>query len=197
VVAPDPRVLKDYFAFCLCHLGRGMWSSAVVARRDILLRIGGFPAERRMGEDLDTWCRLAWSGPIGYIPHVLAVYHYCANACSRSLGASEGNQCEVYCDIFETYMAWSSSGLVSTALARSSAAQVYLFRFYEAYRAICLGQADRVRDLYAGLPLRQRLSAMGLFGYLARGIPWCRRPFLGLGRRIGRRILAHRWRERQ
>jgi glycosyltransferase involved in cell wall biosynthesis len=71
-----PRgLIDDYFAFFVCNEGKGIWSSAVLVRRDLLLGIHGFPEGVSHGEDLDTWARLAWQAPVAYVPEVLAVYH--------------------------------------------------------------------------------------------------------------------------
>jgi glycosyltransferase involved in cell wall biosynthesis len=196
-VAPGLRVLKDYFAFCLCHRGRGMCSSAVVARHDTLLKIGGFPVGRKMGEDVDTWARLAWTGPVGFIPQVLAVYHFSDGACAQSIQAADDSSYPVSYDILETYRAWSRGGLVPTELCESTVAHVYLLRLYDVYNAISRGQAHRARFLYTGVPSCQRIWSRDLCGYLALRVPCCRPLFLALGWRIGGWILIHRWRARQ
>jgi len=67
--------LVDYFEFCLVNNGRGMFSSCVLVKRDILLKIGGFPLEMHHGEDIYTWTQLAWLVPIAFVPQVLAIYH--------------------------------------------------------------------------------------------------------------------------
>jgi glycosyltransferase involved in cell wall biosynthesis len=191
---PDPRVLKDYFAFCLCHRGRGMWSSAVVARHDTLSNIGGFPVGRKMGEDLDTWARLAWSGCIGYLPTVLAIYYVGEGACAQSERDAKQGKGDVFCDILETYVAWSRAGLVPAALAEASAAYAFFLRLFDVHTAIRRDQPDLVRLRYAGLPRRQRFSVMGLCGYFALCMPVGRRPLLGLGSRAAVWLHARRWR---
>jgi glycosyltransferase involved in cell wall biosynthesis len=194
---PRARVLEDYFAFCLCHQGCGMCSSAVMARREILLRIGGFPVGRKMGEDVDTWARLAWSGPVGHIPNVLAIYHLGDGACAHSVRDANDGSYQDSNDLLETYMAWSRAGLVPTELRESSAAHVSFLRLYDVFTAIRRGQAHRARSLYAGVASSQRIWSRDLCGYLALGIPCCRRLFSGLGWRLGVWILVRRWRARQ
>lgn len=43
-----------------------LWTSAVMARRDALLAVGGFPVGIKSGEDLLTWARLAYQNKIAY-----------------------------------------------------------------------------------------------------------------------------------
>lgn len=52
-----------------------MWTSAVVASRQALIEIGGFPESYRRGEDKDTWLRLLMHGPAAYCPQPLARYN--------------------------------------------------------------------------------------------------------------------------
>jgi hypothetical protein len=65
----------DYFALALRNRGFGMTASSTVARREALLRAGGFRVGVESGADLDAWARLAWSGPVGCVPTPLAIYH--------------------------------------------------------------------------------------------------------------------------
>lgn len=68
------RLLEDYFLFALSNRGFGMTSSSSVIRRDVLLRIGGFPEGLRRGEDIHTWSRVAWAGPVVFVPDILVTY---------------------------------------------------------------------------------------------------------------------------
>jgi hypothetical protein len=53
-----------------------MWTSAVTARRETLLAVGGFPAGKcRRGGDKDTWLRLAAAGNAICASPVVATYH--------------------------------------------------------------------------------------------------------------------------
>ena len=78
-------LLDDYFRFALSNRGLGMWSSCVMIRRDILLKIGGFPVGVARGEDLDTWSRVAWAGAVVFVPQVLAVYHGTPGSVTRTV----------------------------------------------------------------------------------------------------------------
>ena len=195
--ASGSRELGDYFAFCLSNGGRGMWTSAVMANRERLISAGGFPLNRSMGEDLDTWARLAWSGGIGFIPDVLAVYHLGDGACARSGGEPVLEKNPASCDIQDTYVAWSRAGRIPSSLAESSEACVAFFRLLDMHTALLQERPERARFLYAGLPANQRWSVMGLSGRLALLVPAARRLVPGLGRHLAVRLNAFRWRERQ
>jgi hypothetical protein len=158
-----------------------------MARRDTLLGIGGFPASRTLGEDLDTWARLAWSGPVAFIPDVLSTYH-------RDTGGS--SQHSTYVDVFPTYELWRASRRVPLALAASSAAYAYFFRFYEVFARIGARQASGAKALLSEVPWFKRFSVMGCHAHLGLLFPWCQRYARGAGFRLGCWLLALRWRER-
>jgi len=46
--------------------------STVVARRELVLRLGAFDETLTIGEDLDLWLRLAHASDVDYVPEVLA-----------------------------------------------------------------------------------------------------------------------------
>jgi glycosyltransferase involved in cell wall biosynthesis len=63
-----------------CRLGlqaSAIFSSSVMATKERLRRIGGFPKEVKAGEgeDIDTWLRLIEAGPVFFDSRVAAVYH--------------------------------------------------------------------------------------------------------------------------
>lgn len=70
-----PVLLDNYFRFALENRGFGMTASSVVIRRDVLRKVGAFPVGMVRGEDIDTWSRVAWAGPVVYVPQVLATYY--------------------------------------------------------------------------------------------------------------------------
>ena len=51
-----------------------LWTSAVMVRRDDMLKTGGFPVGVKSGEDLITWARLACSCGIAYDTRPKAIY---------------------------------------------------------------------------------------------------------------------------
>lgn len=53
-----------------------MHTSSVAAKREQLLKIGGFPEQRcKRGGDRDTWLRLIMEVPYAWTPYIGAVYH--------------------------------------------------------------------------------------------------------------------------
>jgi glycosyltransferase involved in cell wall biosynthesis len=62
----------DYFACIVAKKGAPpLHASGVIARRDVLKQIGGFPLGVRWGEDHDTWARLALAGDIAFTSDIL------------------------------------------------------------------------------------------------------------------------------
>lgn len=58
-------------------------TSSVLARRDAVLRLGGFRHRFEPAEDYDLWLRLAARGPIAFDPKPLGVYHLHAGQTGR------------------------------------------------------------------------------------------------------------------
>ena len=57
------------------HGGIVIQALTVMARRDVVLDVGGFDERREIHvEDWDLWLRIATRYPIGFLPIVLAVY---------------------------------------------------------------------------------------------------------------------------
>ncbi|MCC6158210.1 MAG: glycosyltransferase [Deltaproteobacteria bacterium] len=50
-------------------------TSSVLARREVVARLGGFRHRFEPAEDYDLWMRLAAAGPIAFDPKPLSVYH--------------------------------------------------------------------------------------------------------------------------
>ena len=110
-------VVADYFRFCLENNLLGMSSSSATVRRDALLSVGGFPAGVKIGEDLDTWARLAWAGPVGYVPETLAILHL------ESENRAMERQTEILAQsppIAGTYRRWLHEGRIPAKLQESS-----------------------------------------------------------------------------
>jgi GT2 family glycosyltransferase len=74
----DPSVqsglINDYFAFALRNGGYPVSASSLLVRRDRLLAAGSFPVGCANGEDIDTWCRLAFLGSFRYTGQATARY---------------------------------------------------------------------------------------------------------------------------
>lgn len=66
-------VMSDYFAQIRSH-EHPIHSSAVMMRRDVMLRLGGFPVGVSAGEDIIMWSRLVCAGALGYVGKPTAYY---------------------------------------------------------------------------------------------------------------------------
>lgn len=58
-------ILRNYFEVASCS-NPPLWTSAVVARKDAILSVGGFPVGVTSGEDLAVWAKLAFHYLIAY-----------------------------------------------------------------------------------------------------------------------------------
>ena len=70
----ETGILQNYFEIASCS-HPPMWTSAVMARRECLIKIGGFPVGIKSGEDLLTWAKLACRYKIAYNRNPLAVFN--------------------------------------------------------------------------------------------------------------------------
>ncbi len=62
-----------------------IWATcAVVARRDVLSRLGGFDEGLRIGEDYDLWLRCAAAGSVRYTPYYVAAIRQHAASTTRT-----------------------------------------------------------------------------------------------------------------
>ena len=64
-------------------------TSGVVARRDLLVDLGGFDEERVMAEDQDMWIRLALAGEVLCVDEVLMIFHRTSESLSSRLRRGE------------------------------------------------------------------------------------------------------------
>ena len=175
-------VVPDYFRVLLANGGHGMCSSSLLVRRRALLECGGFPPGVHHGEDIDTWARLAWSGPIGYVPRCLAWYH-----ADAEVRATRPPPCAVRPVPFflETYRAWSEGLRIPPSLRRSSRAFANLVWCEHLMELAHAGQAPRARELVRG-----HRYGYGPWGAYAKARLWMLLP-TGLLRRA-RRLRAGR-----
>jgi glycosyltransferase involved in cell wall biosynthesis len=150
--AIQSQLLPDYFAFCLRNQGFGLCSSALMAKRQVLLEVGLFPANRCMGEDLDLWARLAWAGPVAFIAQPLAVYE------DTTLGICSGRLFDG--DIWSTYVHWQDKGGIPAHLQRSTLAFVCYLRLKTAAARLAAGRWTEAWRLASEVPL-QRLASKG------------------------------------
>lgn len=96
----DPRVgltKRPFKIFSVPHLQSGLidnyfqvalelpiCASAVAVPKEVMVATGGFPMGEVMGEDEDTWLRIALHYPIAWSSECLAVYHL--EAANRTVG---------------------------------------------------------------------------------------------------------------
>lgn len=66
-------ILTNYFEVSV-HSNPPVWTSAVCIKKEALIKIGGFPAGVKAGEDLLTWARLAALGDFAYSTKPLATF---------------------------------------------------------------------------------------------------------------------------
>lgn len=66
-------LIHDYFRAAMAC--QPVCASAVMIPARILSEVGAFPCDVRLGEDLDTWFRIALRYPIAWSPKCGAVYH--------------------------------------------------------------------------------------------------------------------------
>jgi GT2 family glycosyltransferase len=77
IIATENSMLIGVGEYCRLGLqASAIHSSAVVVKKEVLQRIGGFPEDLKVGEDLDTWLRLIEAGPVFFDARLGAVFHH-------------------------------------------------------------------------------------------------------------------------
>ncbi len=126
-------IVTDYFHVLLENEGMGMSASSSVVRRDVLLAAGGFAEGVARGEDSDAWARLAWSGPLAYVPEALAVYH---RGTPGSITTAAENHQPPFPPLVQSYRTWAAAGRIPPALDLSTRRFVRFTRNFSE-RTIC------------------------------------------------------------
>jgi glycosyltransferase involved in cell wall biosynthesis len=67
-------ILGNYFLIA-ARSHPPVWTSAICARKEVLMQIGGFPVGVTLGEDLLTWARVAVKRAIAFSSHCCSVYY--------------------------------------------------------------------------------------------------------------------------
>ena len=83
---------KTYFESYFEAWQHYLWgcSDVQLIRRDVLIRAGLFPAGQKIGEDIDTWLRVAYLHPkVGFVAEPLAIYHFGVTATGSQTNRSE------------------------------------------------------------------------------------------------------------
>ena len=99
--SPSRVVLTPENFYRIALQGSPVCSSAVMVDKVALLEAGGFPVGVRLGEDLDTWIRLLFSGAIAFDPQPGACYH--ADGDDRALTRHAPPARYVFFDTGETW----------------------------------------------------------------------------------------------
>ncbi len=156
-----PILIDDYFRFYLEH-GDGMWPSCSVVRREALLEAGRFPVGRKMGEDLDTWFRLACVGKIAFVPKMLATYHVGIGACAVECGNP---------DVWDSYQSWRKAGKIPGPFLSSAAQWAVGSRLHAVLYSLRAGKRLEARRLLSALRWGDLLNPMGIAGCVACYLP--------------------------
>ncbi|WP_067068573.1 glycosyltransferase family 2 protein [Roseateles chitosanitabidus] len=141
----EPRLLltpENFFR--IARDGTPVFSSAVAVDREALRRVGGFPAGVRLGEDLDTWIRLLFSGPIAFDARPGAYYH--ADGDERALTRHAPPARYVF---FDTDEAWMRAHPEATQVARDMEEFHNFFRIAHAHHQIKWGDKAAGRAVLA------------------------------------------------
>ncbi|OWQ93591.1 hypothetical protein CDN99_03775 [Roseateles aquatilis] len=102
--ARAPSQLLDPLAyFRIGKHGSPVFSSSVAVRRDALLAAGGFPEGVRLGEDIDTWLRLLFQGPIVFDARPGGMYFN--DATNRALNTHAPPARYVFFDTIDRWLA--------------------------------------------------------------------------------------------
>lgn len=67
-------ILENYFLIA-ARSHPPVWTSAICARKEVLMQIGGFPVGVTLGEDLLTWARVAVKSSIAFSSRCCSVYY--------------------------------------------------------------------------------------------------------------------------
>lgn len=141
--ARAPAQLLDPLAyFRIGKHGPPVSSSSVAVRRDALLAAGGFPEGVRLGEDIDTWLRLLFEGPVVFDPRPGAVYFN--DATNRALHTHAPPARYVF---FDTIDRWTAAHPDRTAARAEGEEFKNFFRLLHAHHQIRWGDAAAGRAL--------------------------------------------------
>lgn len=152
-------VLDDYFDFVLANQGTGMTSSSVLIRKEPFLSCGAFRVGVPVGADVDAWARLAWTGPLAYVPEPLAVYHPYLPGSATSV--ARGNR-PLFPAMVRSHAEWRAAGRIPARLLKSSerCAQALALD-----HAVALANLGLRRDAYRVLRDECRPQPGGLVRY--------------------------------
>ena len=158
----ESGILSNYFEVASCS-SPPLWTSAVVAKKEALLSVGGFPANVHSGEDLLTWAKLAVNYKIAYSKKICAIYimdkSYDINEKPSRLHDKKD---VVSCELVKLYK--NSSPKIKLSLKK------YLSLWYKMKASVFLRLPDRKKALtysFRSLKYNCRNSKVYLFILLA------------------------------
>jgi Glycosyltransferases involved in cell wall biogenesis len=134
----EKGILSNYFEVASCS-HPPLWTSAVVAKKEAFLSIGGFPVGIKSGEDLLTWARLAVKYKIAYSLKNLAVFIGVPSDPGKSKPMERYNEKdEVLIGLTELY------DMLSDSIMKNHLKQ-YIFRWYK-IQCVILLQIKKRKD---------------------------------------------------
>ncbi len=159
--AGPPMLVDDLYRFHLNH-DTVMCASCVLVRRTAMLQASGFPVGRKVGEDLDSWFRLACVGKAVVLPEILATYHTGVGICTTAVGNM---------DVWDTYQSWLQAGRIPESLRSSARALAVRWRLNTVLFLLRKGRRSEAKSLLGVLRWSELWTPMGFTSMLACRVP--------------------------
>ena len=148
--ARAPSQLLDPLAyFRIGKHGSPVFSSAVAVRREALAAAGGFPEGVRLGEDIDTWIRLLFQGPVVFDARPGGMYFN--DATNRALNTHAPPARYVF---FDTIDRWLAAHPDQVEARREAEEFKNFFRLLHVHHQLRWGDAEAGRRLLADIRTR-------------------------------------------
>lgn len=147
--------------------------SATTLRRDLVLRLGGFPVGMRMGEDQYLWTKIAREAEVAFWAQPMIIYQKSASNRSASIYRAEQSEFSLE-DLYDAsasaisneYVARVALGKALVESARGGTNQARRALEFFAYNTMSKRIERKVRILNA-LPRWMRPSALAAYNWLA------------------------------
>ena len=147
--------------------------SATTLRRDLVLRLGGFPVGMRMGEDQYLWTKIAREAEVAFWAQPMIIYQKSASNRSASIYRAEQSEFSLE-DLYDAsasaisneYVARVALGKALVESARGGTSQARRALEFFAYNTMSKRIERKVRILNA-LPRWMRPSALAAYNWLA------------------------------
>lgn len=157
----SPWLIDDYFHFLLYH-GSGICSSCCIIERSAILKANMFPVGRKLGEDLDTWFRLACVGKIVFVPQVLATYYTGIGVCA----SGESNM-----DVWDSYQSWHQANKIPEELKGSARALAVNLRLKTVLAWWLAGKKTDARKMLTPLYWSELLTPFWIVSCIVFSLP--------------------------